>query len=77
MLTAAEPYAVSVNPYNKNGSYLHAGKPMIEAKHTCFLVAGENKCSILKKILDKEQEDIYPASYIWHHARMPKLYASL
>lgn len=53
------------------------GKPMIEAKHTCFLVAGENKCSILKKMLDKEQEDIYPASYIWHHARMPKLYASL
>ena len=77
LLTAVEPYAVSVNPYNKTVRICMTGKPMIEAKHTCFLVAGENKCSILKKILDKEQEDIYPASYIWHHARMPKLYASL
>ena len=77
LLTAAEPYAVSVNPYNKTVRICMTGKPMIEAKHTCFLVTGENKCSILKKILDKKQEDIYPASYIWHHARMPKLYASL
>lgn len=77
LLTAVEPYAVSVNPYNKTVRICMTGKPMIEAKHTCFLVTGENKCSILKKILDKEQEDIYPASYIWHHARMPKLYASL
>ena len=25
----------------------------------------------------KRQEEVYPASYIWHHARNPKLYASL
>ena len=28
------------------------GRPLIEARHTCFLVTGENKCSILKEILD-------------------------
>ena len=42
-----------------------------------FLVTGENKCSILKEILDKNKEEVYPASYIWHHARNPQLYASL
>ena len=63
LLTAAEPYAVSVNPYNKTVRICMTGKPMIEAKHTCFLVAGENKCSILKKILDKEQEDKTPTIF--------------
>ena len=56
---------------------MHDGRPLIEARHTCFLVTGENKCSILKEILDKNKEGGYPASYIWHHARNPQLYASL
>lgn len=56
---------------------MHDGRPLIEARHTCFLVTGENKCSILKEILDKNKEGVYPASYIWHHARNPQLYASL
>ena len=25
----------------------------------------------------KNKEGVYPASYIWHHARNPQLYASL
>ena len=77
LLTAGEPYEVSVNPYNKTVRICMTGRPLIEARHTCFLVTGENKCSILKEILDKNKEGVYPASYIWHHARNPQLYASL
>ena len=77
LLTAGEPYEVSVNPYNKTVRICMTGRPLIEARHTCFLVTGENKCSILKEILDKNKEEVYPASYIWHHARNPQLYASL
>ncbi|WP_455674671.1 6-phosphogluconolactonase [Phocaeicola sp.] len=77
LLTAEEPYAVSVNPYNKSIRICMTGRPMIEAKHTCFLVTGKNKCSILNRILNKDKMDIYPASYVWHHARNPQLYASL
>lgn len=76
LLTVGEPYGVSVNPYNKTVRICMTGLPMIEARHTCFLVTGRNKCSILKRILDKDWEEIYPASYIWHHARNPQLYAS-
>lgn len=77
LLTAGEPYEVSVNPYNKTVRICMTGRPLIEARHTCFLVTGENKCSILKEILDKNKEEVYPASYIWHHARNPQLYAPL
>ena len=27
--------------------------------------------------LTQNKEGVYPASYIWHHARNPQLYASL
>lgn len=77
LLTAEEPYAVSVNPYNKSVRICMTGHPMIDAKHTCFLVTGKNKCHILNRILDKEKVDIYPAAYVWHHARNPQLYASM
>lgn len=77
LLTTGEPYGVSVNPYNKTVRICMTGLPMIEARHTCFLVTGENKYSILREILDKNKEETYPASYVWHHARSPQLYASL
>lgn len=77
LLTAEEPYCVSVNPYNKSVRICMTGLPMTMAKHTCFLVTGENKCTILNKILDKAKTYIFPASYVWHHARNPQLYASL
>ncbi len=64
LLTAGEPYEVSVNPYNKTVRICMTGRPLIEARHTCFLVTGENKCSILKEILDKNKEGVYPESYI-------------
>lgn len=77
LLAAEESYCVSVNPYNKSVRICMTGLPMMKAKHTCFLVTGENKCRILNEILDKTKECTYPASYIWHHARAPRLYASL
>lgn len=77
LLASEEPYCVSVNPYNKTVRICMTGRPLIQAKHTCFLVTGKNKCSILNKILDKTQETVYPASYVWHHARDPQLYASV
>lgn len=77
LLTVEEPYCVSVNPYNKTTRICMTGHPMIQAKHTCFLVTGKNKCEILNRILDKKEEGVYPASYVWHHARNPQLYASL
>lgn len=77
LLTAEEPYCVSVNPYNHTVRICMTGRPLMMAKHTCFLVTGENKCNILKQILDKDKEEIYPASYVWHHARNPQLYASV
>lgn len=77
LLTAEEPYCVSINPYNKTIRICMTGRPLTMAKHTCFLVTGENKCSILRQILNKDKEEIYPASYVWHHARNPQLYASV
>lgn len=76
LLTVPEAYSVGVNPYNQTIRICMTGKPMIAANHTCFLVTGTNKLNILKKMLDKEMQDVYPASYVWHHARMPELYAS-
>lgn len=77
LLVAKEPYCVSVSPYDKTVRICMTGYPMIMAKHTCFLVTGKSKCMILNKILSKAAKDVYPASYIWHHARNPQLYASL
>lgn len=76
LLVSTEPYAVSANPYNQTIRVCMTGYPMIAARHTCFLVTGKNKLSILKQILNKEEE-VYPASYVWHHALNPHLYASL
>lgn len=47
------------------------GRPLIEARHTCFLVTGENKCSILKEILDKikKRSIRHPISGIMHVIR--------
>lgn len=56
---------------------MHDGTSLDRSPAYLFLVTGENKCSILKEILDKNKEGVYPASYIWHHARNPQLYASL
>ena len=76
LLTAGEPYGVSVNPYNQTVRICMTGLPMIRARHTCFLVAGEGKCSILKQVLDVRNAEVFPASYVWHRARNPLLYAS-
>lgn len=77
LLTAEEPYGMSVNPYNGTVRICMTGRPLIMAKHTCFLVTGKNKCTILKNILDETKTDVYPAAYVWHHARNPQLYASV
>lgn len=76
LLTDKEPYAVSVNPYNKSIRICMTGLPMTEARHTYFLVTGEKKLGIVRRILNKEKMKIYPASFVWHHARDPQLFAS-
>lgn len=76
LLRAEEPYAVAVNPYNRSVRICMTGRPMVEAGHTCFLATGKDKHGILERILDKEGADVYPASYVWHHAHNPRLYAS-
>ena len=76
LLTAAEPYAVSVHPDNGTVRIGMTGFPLVKALHTCFLVAGANKGSILKQVLDGRNVGKYPAAYVWHHARCPRLYAA-
>lgn len=75
-LTAEEPYRVSVNPSDKTVRVCMTGRPLIAARHTCFLVTGEHKCSILERVLDMQYVETYPAAYVWYHARCPLLYAS-
>lgn len=76
LLKAEEPYRVSVNPYNHSTRICMTGRPMICAKHTCFLVTGAHKRELVEKVLDKKFVNTYPASYVWHQARCARLYAS-
>nr|WP_301060498.1 6-phosphogluconolactonase [Phocaeicola sp.] len=76
LLYTREPYVVSVNPYNETVRICMTGLPMIKARHTCFLVTGENKRGILQQVQDVRNIGKYPAAYVWHHARFPMLYAS-
>lgn len=76
LLTACEPYGVSVSPYDQSVRIGMTGFPLTEARHTCFLVTGANKRGILQQVLDVRNAGECPAAYVWHHARRPLLYAS-
>lgn len=62
-----ELYEVFVNFYNKIVCICMMGCFLIEVWYICFLVMGENKCSILKEIFDKNKEGVYLVFYIWYY----------
>lgn len=76
LLTASEPYVVSIHPRDKSVRICLTGEPMIKAQHTCFLVTGANKENIVGQVLNKANEQLYPAAYVWHRAQHARMYAS-
>ena len=56
---------------------MHDGTSLDRSPAYLFSGDGREQMQYFKEILDKNKEGVYPASYIWHHARNPQLYASL
>lgn len=76
LLRSKEPYEIMESPYSGVLRIGMTGKPMLNALHTCFFVIGENKKSIVEEIVKKENEYLYPASYIWNNAANPSIFSS-
>lgn len=77
LLFAAEPYAVSTNPYNGQTRIALTGQPLVKALHTWFLVTGQEKAEIIRKMLDEGTSEQYPAGYVLRNARDARLYTNV
>lgn len=77
LLFFAEPYAVSVNPYNGQYRIALTGQLLVKALHTWFLVTGQEKAGIIRNILNEETSELYPAGYVLHNAQDARLYTDI
>ena len=74
LIHVEEPYVVSENPYDSSLRICLTGRPLVKAHHSYFLVVGETKKNIVEEVLKSDSDKVYPAGYVWHHAREPHLF---
>lgn len=68
-------YAVTRSPYDDTERVGMTGRILINARHTYFFVTGHSKQNITDQITEIDNEDKYPASYVWNHAHDAQLFA--
>lgn len=72
LLSSDSVYEVSYNPNNGQKRIAMTGFPILNAKHTIFLITGKTKAEVVEEIYNSG--DTGPAAYIAHHARNVELY---
>ncbi|MDR0892439.1 MAG: 6-phosphogluconolactonase [Mediterranea sp.] len=72
LLTTDKLYAVATQPVSGQQRIALTGRPIINAKHVFFLIAGKSKASVVKGI--RESEDAGPAAYVAHHTTDVELF---
>lgn len=76
LLDCPEVYTVTRNPYNGTLRIALTGRPLIQARRTCFLAVGKDKSHIIRKVVEEDTKEL-PASYVFHSARLSELFTAI